>query len=83
MWCHNGHFLQELRDPEGANWQVEGVPHQLITSLSPKIKGAPIELPPLDLPQEPPAPPAAAAAADGQEDERVARAETAVSLQDR
>jgi len=43
--------LQELRDPEGGNWQVEGVPHQLIHSMSSKIKGAPVELPPLDLPQ--------------------------------
>eukprot|EP00775_Hariotina_reticulata_P013002 gene13002-13131_t len=72
--------LQELRDPEGGNWQVEGVPHQLINAFSAKIKGAPVELPPLDLPQQPPAP---ATAADAQKDALVARAETAVSLQDR
>jgi hypothetical protein len=61
-----------------APWEVSGLPLQLVESLRHKLDGTPVELPPINLPQDVPGVPAGA-----DQMGPVERAEAALRLQDR
>jgi hypothetical protein len=69
--------LQALASAE-APWEVSGLPLQLVDSLRHKLDGTPVELPPINLPQDVPGVPAGV-----DQMGPVERAEVALRLQDR